>query len=1063
MRNHGSHSLFSSRDHHDYRHHNRYHRSDDVRRQRSERDRSRSFDRRKEQEEENGSRRSAIGRRGATAGDADTSHYHGTSYDESRDYSSSSSKNNDRAYDSRRERVGSSRAGGSGDNGYKYCGDSGNQSTHRSRRDERRSYAQCGEKDRSMHARNEERDYFGSGRGNTDRKHMNDSRGTRFRTDNYEGCTKWLSVGSSDVRQSGPSYSRQRGEEYSDYSRDRDSFRGGGRNSGIHRYESRGSDRGDDRNVVYVSREVVEACHEYNDHAGGSGSSAYHAQSSSVVLPEAASSSVRGFRNNAGQSRQQRSSHLEKQASGPISSANFSLSSSSSRSITNTASEINYLTGMPYDDRYGYRGSLPQRMQLPMFSKKKELQGHLATRDVIIITGDSCVGKSTQVPQFAAEFSVNRFGRSGRVVVTVQSDAATQSLASKVAVEAGVRYGGAEVGSRDLFQGTNDGSAMTFMTEEKLLSVIVEDGDKTFAKYSVAIIDNAHTMTVHTEILLRLLKEAVQLRTGNLKLIIISDSASAELLLSHFIDAHHISVPGPTFPINVKFVSPPVNDYIQAMCERITQIHFEGSAGDILVFAANDDEVKKIWKRVEWQMKGVQPSLECFAMYTTRKLDKLFDPMLSADVRRCIISAGNVALSAPIPNIAFVIDSGRMQVRVTDLQSGIDCQVVEWISKAVAEQRTKRATLLGGKCYRLYTRQQYDQMRATTIPEIERTNLASSVLKLSMLQIDDPADIGFLHPPPPIAIQRAYELLQQLGAMETAEDGRIIRLTPLGRQMVQFPVDPRLAKMLLTSAEYGYRISSDAIAITSVLASFLPVLERPDGEFQLHKASKAHARFRDSTSDLLTMRNIYKEYRQVVSKDRAFKPLGAVPREWCLNNYVSVDALARARTIRCKLSQIMDRLGLSPPPTGATLARNADSDEKLRRCIVSALFMQVARRQCNNSNAQTASKHSSRVLERESSKRTREREKGRPSVRFDGHFREGERNDASTRGATATSEQLFTMQNQRQLVRLHPETGVDRDANCVLFTDMMCAKGDSFIRHLTVVNPTQLAEISQQN
>jgi ATP-dependent RNA helicase DHX8/PRP22 len=191
---------------------------------------------------------------------------------------------------------------------------------------------------------------------------------------------------------------------------------------------------------------------------------------------------------------------------------------------------------------------------------------------------------------------------------------------------------------------------------------------------------------------------------------------------------------------------------------------------------------------------------------------KIFEPA-PPGTRKCVIATNIAEASLTIDGIYYVVDPGFAKLKVYNAKMGMDTLMVTPISQASARQRAGRAGRTGpGKCFRLYTEDAYkNEMLAVTVPEIQRTNLASTVLVLKAMGINDLINFNFMDPPPVQTLVSAMEMLYSLGALE--DEGL---LTKLGRLMAEFPVEPQLAKMMLTAVDFG--CSDEIITIVSMLS-----------------------------------------------------------------------------------------------------------------------------------------------------------------------------------------------------------------------------------------------------
>ena len=153
-----------------------------------------------------------------------------------------------------------------------------------------------------------------------------------------------------------------------------------------------------------------------------------------------------------------------------------------------------------------------------------------------------------------------------------------------------------------------------------------------------------------------------------------------------------------------------------------------------------------------------------------------------------------------VDGIQVVIDSGFCKLKVFNPKIGMDALQIYPVSQANANQRSGRAGRTGpGIAYRLYTNRQYkEELLPNSVPEIQRTNLANVVLLLKSLGVQELLQFHFMDPPPEDNIMNSMYQLWVLGALDNTGC-----LTTLGRNMVEFPLDPALSKMLIVSVEMG--------------------------------------------------------------------------------------------------------------------------------------------------------------------------------------------------------------------------------------------------------------------
>lgn len=558
-----------------------------------------------------------------------------------------------------------------------------------------------------------------------------------------------------------------------------------------------------------------------------------------------------------------------------------------------------------------------KREELPIFKLRNELLNVISKRNVLIVIGETGSGKTTQMTQYLYE---SGYHLKGKIGCTQPRRVAATSVAKRVSEEFGCKLG-EDVGYSIRFEDCcSDKTIIKYMTDGMLLREALID--KNLSSYSVIILDEAHERTIHTDILFGLLKQTLKVR-HDFKLIVTSATLDASHFSTYFDNCDIFKIPGRNFHVDVFYSKEPESDYLEASLSTIMQIHLTEPKGDILLFLTGQEEIDTACQILHDRMKKIEddaPPLIILPVYSALPSEmqtKIFDPSPDGS-RKCIIATNIAEASLTIDGIYYVVDPGFCKIKVYNPKTGIDSLVVVPISQSSAIQRAGRAGRTGpGKCYRLYTIDAFKtEMKETTVPEIQRTNLANTVLLLKAMGINDLMNFQFMDSPPVQTLVSAMMQLYYLGALD--DEGL---LTKLGRRMAEFPLDPQLAKLLLTSVDL--KCSDEIITIISML-SVQNVFYRPREKAQL--ADTKRTKFYHQDGDHLTLLNVYEMW-----KNNKFSSA------WCFDNFIQHRALKKALDIRKQLITLMERYRLD------VIFSNKDNF-KIRKAITSGFFHHVAKK-----------------------------------------------------------------------------------------------------------------------
>ncbi|STQ44617.1 ATP-dependent RNA helicase HrpA [Ewingella americana] len=533
---------------------------------------------------------------------------------------------------------------------------------------------------------------------------------------------------------------------------------------------------------------------------------------------------------------------------------------------------------------------------LPVSQKKDDIFNAIRDHQVVIVAGETGSGKTTQIPKICMELGR---GIKGVIGHTQPRRLAARTVANRIADELETSLGGT-VGYKVRFNDqVGDNTLVKLMTDGILLAEIQQD--RMLMQYDTLIIDEAHERSLNIDFILGYLRQLLPKRP-DLKVIITSATIDPQRFSKHFNNAPIIEVSGRTYPVDVRY-RPVVDDaedtdrdQLQAIFDAVDELGRE-SAGDILIFMSGEREIRDTADALN---KLDLPHTEILPLYA-RLSNSEQNRVFQSHAGRRIVLATNVAeTSLTVPGIKYVIDPGTARISRYSFRTKVQRLPIEPISQASANQRKGRCGRVSeGICIRLYSEQDFLSRPEFTDPEILRTNLASVILQMTSLGLGDIAAFPFVEAPDKRNIQDGVRLLEELGAINNAQDGRYT-LTQSGRQLAQLPVDPRLARMVLEARKDS--CMREVMIITAALSIQDP-RERPMDKKQA--SDEKHRRFADKDSDFLAFVNLW-DYLKEQQKELS----SAQFRKMCRSDYLNYLRVREWQDIYTQLRQVVKELGL---------------------------------------------------------------------------------------------------------------------------------------------------------
>ncbi len=537
---------------------------------------------------------------------------------------------------------------------------------------------------------------------------------------------------------------------------------------------------------------------------------------------------------------------------------------------------------------------------LPVSRRKDDIAAAIRDHQVVVVAGETGSGKTTQIPKICMELGR---GVRGQIGHTQPRRIAARTVAERIAEEVG-RPLGTTIGYKVRFTDqSSDDTMVKVMTDGILLAEI--QNDRTLSRYDTLIIDEAHERSLNIDFILGYLRELLP-RRRDLKLIITSATIETQRFAEHFADADGkpapvIEVSGRTFPVEVRYrplvttteddTEEPL-DQVDGIADAVDELGREGD-GDILVFLSGEREIRDTADALAKRNLRATDIVPLYGRLSAAEQHKVFE----RHSQRRVVLATNVAeTSLTVPGIRYVIDPGSARISRYSSRLKVQRLPIEPVSQASANQRKGRCgRVADGICIRLYSEEDFEGRPEFTEPEILRTNLASVILQMTNLGLGDLAKFPFIDPPDRRNINDGVKLLEELGALDDR------KLTPMGRQLAQLPVDPRLARMVIEADR------QECVAEVMVIAAALSIQdprERPTEKQQ--QADEKHARFTDKESDFFSYLNLWRYLRE---KQQELS--GNQFRRLCRSEFLNYLRVREWQDIYAQLRQVARTLNLS--------------------------------------------------------------------------------------------------------------------------------------------------------
>ncbi|VVB13946.1 unnamed protein product [Arabis nemorensis] len=568
---------------------------------------------------------------------------------------------------------------------------------------------------------------------------------------------------------------------------------------------------------------------------------------------------------------------------------------------------------------------------LPIYAYRRNILKRIHGEQIMVLIGETGSGKSTQLVQFLADSGV---AASESIVCTQPRKIAAMTLADRVREESRSCCEENSVRCTPAFSSTEQiSSKVVYMTDNCLLQHYIKD--RSLSGISCVIIDEAHERSLNTDLLLALLKDLL-CRRVDLRLVIMSATADAYQLSDYFFGCGILCVSGRNFPVEIVY-SPSDADgacvvggiapYVDNVVKKAVEVHKTENEGIILAFLTSQAEV-------EWACERfIAPSAVALPLHGKLSFEEQFRVFQNYPARRKVIFATNIAeTSLTIPGVKYVIDSGMMKESKYEPKTGMSILKVCQISQSSAQQRAGRAGRTEpGRCYRLYSKHDFDSMNLNQEPEIRRVHLGVALLRILALGVDSIADFDFVDAPVPVAIAMAVQNLVQLGAV--VEKNGVLKLTEEGHCLVKLGLEPKLGKLILGC--FRHRMGKEGIVLAAVMANASSIFCRVGNLDDKMKADRLKVQFCNHNGDLFTLLSVYKEWASLPLERR---------NKWCWENSLNAKSMRRCEDTVKELETCIERelTLISPSYWVWNPNERTKHDKHLKMVILASLSENVA-------------------------------------------------------------------------------------------------------------------------
>ena len=552
---------------------------------------------------------------------------------------------------------------------------------------------------------------------------------------------------------------------------------------------------------------------------------------------------------------------------------------------------------------------------LAIYRFKDQIIETVKHNPVVVIEAPTGSGKTTQIPQILFNAGINEQGCIG---VTQPRRIAAVGVSTRISQEMECELGRL-VGYKIRFEDhTSAQTKIKIMTDGILLEELRTD--PMLLKYSILVVDEAHERSLNIDFILGLLKDILRQRS-DFKVVVSSATINAGLFSEYFDDAPIISVETKPFPIELKYMPLKKKDDYEELQNKIVEIvdslMCSHSEGDILIFLPGEDSIKDCCRRLaDLDEADELAILPLYARLGIEEQNKVFDDFPG---KRKVVVATNIAeTSITINGIIYVIDPGYSKINYYNPRTFTSFLELKPISRASCDQRKGRSGRTApGIVYRLYSEADYLDRDEYTKEEIYRTDLSEVILRMADFGMYNYERFDFISPPNRGGVLSAIETLKLIGALDSKG-----LITETGKKMVDYPLLPRLARILVEATECYPEVAYNVLIVISFLSTRSPLLYPAGEEIESRSAQRKLA---VKGGDFFSWINLFYKY------------LGTRDKEvFCHKYYIDTRTINEIVNIHSQLISMVEARHIA-------VDRKIDND-KIIRCICAGLKQYICKK-----------------------------------------------------------------------------------------------------------------------